>query len=105
MWKLELIVEGQLPGIQHAMVLLHGRPCSFTARSLYPRTTSFSTTAASKSTLREQGVAGAVLLQWRNPTDVLSILSIAGGDVVLKALAQLSGGRLVPVAFSFGWVI
>ncbi|KAL8867411.1 MAG: hypothetical protein Q9198_008524 [Flavoplaca austrocitrina] len=43
-------------------------------------------------------------MQWRNPTDVLSILLVVGGDVVQKALAQLSGGRLVPVAFSFGWV-
>jgi hypothetical protein len=42
--------------------------------------------------------------QWRNPNDVLSILLIMGGDVILKALAQLSGGFLVPVAFSFGWV-
>lgn len=66
--------------------------------------TSFDTNAASNLTLREQGVAGAVLLQWRNRTDVLSILLVVGGDVVQKALAQLSGGRLVPVAFSFGWV-
>uniref|UniRef100_A0A0W0G089 Uncharacterized protein n=1 Tax=Moniliophthora roreri TaxID=221103 RepID=A0A0W0G089_MONRR len=41
---------------------------------------------------------------WKNPSDTLSILLIIGGDVVLKALAQLSGRRLVPVAFSFGWV-
>ena len=66
--------------------------------------TSFSTNAAWNSTVREQGVVGAVLMQWRNPTDVLSILLVVGGDVVQKALAQLSGGRLVPVAFSFGWV-
>lgn len=42
--------------------------------------------------------------QWRNPTDVLSVLLIIGGDIIQKALAQLSGGLLVPVAFSFGWV-
>uniref|UniRef100_A0A0W0G0F7 Transmembrane protein n=1 Tax=Moniliophthora roreri TaxID=221103 RepID=A0A0W0G0F7_MONRR len=41
---------------------------------------------------------------WKNPSDTLSILLIIGGDIVLKALAQLSGRRLVPVAFSFGWV-
>ncbi|EEB99951.1 hypothetical protein MPER_00236, partial [Moniliophthora perniciosa FA553] len=41
---------------------------------------------------------------WKNPSDTLSILLIIGGDVVLKALAQLSGRKLVPVAFSFGWV-
>lgn len=42
--------------------------------------------------------------QWRNPTDVLSVLLIIGGDIIQKALAQLSGGTIVPVAFSFGWV-
>ncbi|THV03993.1 hypothetical protein K435DRAFT_817067 [Dendrothele bispora CBS 962.96] len=41
---------------------------------------------------------------WQNPSDTLSILLIIGGDVVLQALAQLSGHKLVPVAFSFGWV-
>ncbi|KAI4239819.1 MAG: hypothetical protein LQ349_000066 [Xanthoria aureola] len=29
--------------------------------------------------------------QWRNPNDVLTILMIIGGDIVQKALAQLSG--------------
>ncbi|KAL8962642.1 MAG: hypothetical protein Q9193_000990 [Seirophora villosa] len=42
--------------------------------------------------------------QWRNPNDVLTVLLIIGGDIVQKALAQLSGGSFVPVAFSFGWV-
>ena len=42
--------------------------------------------------------------QWRNPTDVLSVLLIIGGDTIQKALAQLSGGWFVPVVFSFGWV-
>ncbi|KAI4267221.1 MAG: hypothetical protein LQ337_008449 [Flavoplaca oasis] len=41
---------------------------------------------------------------WNNPNDVLTILLIIGGDIVQKALAQLSGGQFVPVAFSFGWV-
>jgi hypothetical protein len=41
---------------------------------------------------------------WENPSDTMSILLIIGGDVVLKALAQLSGRPFVPVAFSFGWV-
>jgi hypothetical protein len=34
----------------------------------------------------------------------LSVLLIIGGDVIQKAIAQLSGRYLVPVAFSFGWV-
>jgi hypothetical protein len=42
--------------------------------------------------------------QWQNPSDILSILLIIGGEVIHKALAQLSGGLVVPVAVSFGWV-
>jgi hypothetical protein len=40
--------------------------------------------------------------QWKNPGDVFSVLLILGGDVVGRALAQLAGSRLTPVAFSFG---
>lgn len=42
--------------------------------------------------------------QWQNPSDVLSVLLIIGGDIIQKALAQLTGGLVTPVAFSFGWV-
>ncbi|KAI1102938.1 hypothetical protein F4804DRAFT_248944 [Jackrogersella minutella] len=42
--------------------------------------------------------------QFSNPTDVFSVLLILGGDVVARALAQLVGTRVTPVAFSFGWV-
>lgn len=42
--------------------------------------------------------------QWSHPGDILSVLLIIGGDVVQRALAQLSGDRIVPVPFSFGWV-
>ncbi|EWZ79010.1 hypothetical protein FOWG_16788 [Fusarium oxysporum f. sp. lycopersici MN25] len=42
--------------------------------------------------------------QWKNPSDVFSVLLILGGDVVARALAQLVGSRITPVAFSFGWV-
>ncbi|KAI1204976.1 uncharacterized protein F4807DRAFT_465082 [Annulohypoxylon truncatum] len=42
--------------------------------------------------------------QWSNPSDVFSVLLILGGDVVARALAQLAGSRVTPVAFSFGWV-
>ena len=42
--------------------------------------------------------------QWTNPSDVLSVLLIVGGDVVQKALAQTAGGYFTPVCFSFGWV-
>ena len=42
--------------------------------------------------------------QWKNPNDVLSILLIVGVDVIQKALAQLSGGHFVLVAFNSSWV-
>lgn len=40
--------------------------------------------------------------QWTRPADVFSVLLILGGDVVGRALAQLAGSGLTPVAFSFG---
>jgi hypothetical protein len=40
--------------------------------------------------------------QWKNPSDVFSVLLILGGDVVESALGQLSGSMITPVAFSFG---
>ena len=50
------------------------------------------------------GTAAWLRKQWSNPTDIFTILLIIGGDVVQRAIAQLSGGRLTPVSFSFGWV-
>jgi len=65
----------------------------------------------------EGAAASQILNQWRNPSDILSLLLLVSGDVVQKALAQLVGTRvhlwpsnreisvrLAPVAFSFGWV-
>lgn len=46
--------------------------------------------------------SSALSEQWKNPSDVFSVLLILGGDVVARALAQLAGSRLTPVAFSFG---
>lgn len=48
----------------------------------------------------------AMQSQWQNPTDVLTVLMIIGGDVVQYALAQLCGSSrfITPVAFSFGWL-
>lgn len=40
--------------------------------------------------------------QWSHPKDVFSVLLILGGDIVGRALAQLAGGWLTPVTFSFG---
>ncbi|KAL8651492.1 MAG: hypothetical protein Q9226_004688 [Calogaya cf. arnoldii] len=48
---------------------------------------------------------GGLLRGWKKPGDVITLLMIMNGDVVQKALAQLSGPTFVPVAFSFGWVV
>ena len=45
--------------------------------------------------------------QWSNPSDIFTILLIVGGDIVQKAIAQLTAGPIphfTPVSFSFGWV-
>lgn len=42
--------------------------------------------------------------QFRSPAEILAVLLIIGGDIVQKAIAQLSGGWITPISFSFGWV-
>jgi hypothetical protein len=43
--------------------------------------------------------------EWESPSNyAFTILLLLGGDVVARALAQLAGGKLTPVAFSFGTV-
>ncbi|KAL4925528.1 uncharacterized protein BDV17DRAFT_294422 [Aspergillus undulatus] len=43
--------------------------------------------------------------EWSSPSNyAFTILLLIGGDLVNRALAQLAGGYLAPVAFSFGWV-
>ena len=42
--------------------------------------------------------------QFTQPSDVFSILLLLGPDVIAQAIAQLAGGILTPVTFSFGWV-
>lgn len=42
--------------------------------------------------------------QWRQPGDIFSILLIIGGEVIQVSLAAITGGRITPIAFSFGWV-
>ena len=44
--------------------------------------------------------------QWQNPSDILSLLLLIGGDVIQRAIAQLAGDESLPtpVVFSFGWV-
>ncbi|KAH0569264.1 hypothetical protein GP486_000020 [Trichoglossum hirsutum] len=57
-------------------------------------------TASSNST----SASGFQATQWQNPQDILSILLLLGPDVVQRAIAQLAGRGITPVAFSFGWV-
>ncbi|EBA27273.1 hypothetical protein KXW98_002481 [Aspergillus fumigatus] len=43
--------------------------------------------------------------EWSNPSNyAFTILLLIGGDLIHRALAQLAGGWVTPVAFSFGWV-
>lgn len=42
--------------------------------------------------------------QWTRPSDTFSVLLIVGGDVIQLTLANLTGGIVTPIAFSFGWV-
>ncbi|KAJ6485580.1 hypothetical protein C8R45DRAFT_997093 [Mycena sanguinolenta] len=58
----------------------------------------------SRHTSESGTVTSAVRSTWRSPSDTGTILLIIGGDVIARALAQLAGPKLVPVAFSFGWV-
>ncbi|KAI0257079.1 hypothetical protein BJV78DRAFT_1272203 [Lactifluus subvellereus] len=49
----------------------------------------------------------SVKSQWQSPSDILSVLTLIGGDIVQRAVAQLTGSgpfSITPVAFSFGWV-
>jgi hypothetical protein len=55
-------------------------------------------------TLTPAPVAAYLAAQWRNPNDILSVLLLVGPDVVKRAIAQLAGRAITPVAFSFGWV-
>lgn len=49
-------------------------------------------------------ISSWMLSQWRNPGDILSVLLLLGPDVIQRAIAQLAGRAVTPVAFSFGWV-
>jgi hypothetical protein len=53
---------------------------------------------------RDVGPVGFISAQWTNPSDILSVLLLLGPDMVKKAIAQLAGRAITPIAFSFGWV-
>jgi hypothetical protein len=41
--------------------------------------------------------------EWASPSNyAFTVLLLLGGDIVSRALAQLAGGLITPVAFSFG---
>jgi hypothetical protein len=47
--------------------------------------------------------SAAFKAEWMSPSNyAFTVLLLVGGDVVSRALAQLAGGRITPVAFSFG---
>ena len=63
-----------------------------------------SITQENAATIASSGLAGQLRSQWRNPSDILSLLLIIEPEVIQRALAQLCGGRISPVSLSFGWV-
>jgi hypothetical protein len=47
--------------------------------------------------------ADAFSQEWSQPSNyAFTILLLLGGDLINRALAQLAGGYITPVAFSFG---
>jgi hypothetical protein len=47
--------------------------------------------------------AASFASEWSNPSNyAFTVLLLLGGDVITRALAQLAGGTVTPVAFSFG---
>lgn len=47
--------------------------------------------------------ATAFSQEWSQPSNyAFTILLLLGGDLINRALAQLAGGWITPVAFSFG---
>lgn len=49
--------------------------------------------------------AGLFRKQFTNPSEIMNVMLLIGGDVIQKAILQLAGFSIVtPVVFSFGWV-
>ncbi|KAI1354725.1 hypothetical protein F5Y01DRAFT_272548 [Xylaria sp. FL0043] len=69
-----------------------------------PVTSSLGKPSLGKPSFNPAASSSALAQQWNNPSDVFSVLLIIGGDILAKAIAQLAGSRVTPVAFSFGWV-
>ncbi|MCJ1233300.1 hypothetical protein MMC14_001255 [Varicellaria rhodocarpa] len=69
-------------------------------------TGSFLQSVAPSISSRSNVVNSEVASQWADPSDILSLLLLVGGDVIQRAIAQLSGDPRMPtpVVFSFGWV-
>jgi len=49
-------------------------------------------------------VSSYLSAQWHNPSDILSVLLLLGPDIIQRAVGQLAGRFVTPIAFSFGWV-
>ena len=56
--------------------------------------------------LKNQSLDQQIHTQWTGPGNILSLLSLVGGDVVQRAIAlQVDSSLPTPVVFSFGWVV
>lgn len=68
---------------------------------------SFRDNALQRQEVDDVKISSDIITQWSNPSDILSLLLLVGGDVIQRALAQQTGGHYplpTPVVFSFGWV-
>lgn len=56
----------------------------------------------SQLAVRGMDLVNELKVQWHNTNDILSLVLLLGPDIVHRALAQLVGRSVTPVAFSFG---
>jgi hypothetical protein len=57
------------------------------------------------SVFEASAASGEFRDQWVHPSNVFTVLLILGGDIVGRSIAQLAGGGLTPVTFSFGAIL
>jgi hypothetical protein len=79
-----------------------GNFCFF--RPTMAPTGSFLSMSLPRSLSAVGSVSDYISAQWQNPSGIFSVLMLVGPGIVEKAIAQLVGRGITPVAFSFGWV-
>ncbi|KAK0105247.1 hypothetical protein ONS95_004364 [Cadophora gregata] len=80
-----------------AIYLIAHEQIAFVSCSPTPSTTPTTTS-------KRDGASHQFKAQFRNPSEIFSVLLLIGGDTIQKAVAQMTGRKVTLVAFSFGWV-